>query len=392
MGRTTVWWPAIILITAFLSGCVAPPPPKPKLTLEPVPFSHLPGWRRDQVANAIPALLRSCARRLAQPANAAVGPRGLAGMVKDWQAPCAAAARVPANDNAAARQFLQRWFVPYLAGNNGNPSGLFTGYYEPLLDGAPYRGGPFETPILRRPPDLVMVQLGLFRPEWRGDRIAGRVVHGRLVPYPTRAQIERGAIDAGKLALFWVRDPVGAFFLQIQGSGKIRLPDGRLVSVGYDGQNGRPYVAIGRLLVERGAMARREVSLAAIAGWIKTHPARGRALMDENPSYVFFRVVKGKTPIGAEGVVLTPRRSLAVDRRFLPLGIPVWLDLANGDKMIQRLVVAQDTGGAIRGPVRGDLYWGAGPAAARSAGGMIARGRYFLLLPKDLESPTSARR
>ncbi|MGH6991389.1 MAG: murein transglycosylase A, partial [Stellaceae bacterium] len=315
-----------------------------------------------------------------------------AGTVADWEAPCAAAARLPTGADAAARHFLRRWFRPYLAGNNGNPNGLFTGYYEPLLQGARTQGGPDETPILRRPADLVMVALGLFRPEWRGDRIAGRVVNGRLVPYPTRAEIERGAIDAKKLALFWVRDPVAAFFLQIQGSGKVRLPDGQLVSVGYAGQNGRPYVSIGRLLVKRGELAKSAVSLASIKGWIAAHPVRGRALMDDNPSYVFFRIVKGPTPIGAEGAALTPRRSLAVDRAFLPLGIPIWLDLEHGDTPMRRLVVAQDTGGAIRGPVRGDFYWGAGPEAARKAGGMIAHGRYFLFLPKGLRKAKTGQR
>jgi peptidoglycan lytic transglycosylase A len=377
-------WSGIAIVLLLLAGCVAPPAPKPKLTLEQVPFTALPGWNRDTVSAALPALLKSCARRLAQPATAKVGPGGIAGRVADWRAPCAAAGVVPAGDDAAARQFFEHWFQPYLAGNNGKLEGLFTGYYEPLLAGARQRGGPYETPILRRPPDLVTVSLGQFRPEWRGYHIAGRVVGDRLVPYPTRAQIEGGALDASKLALFWVSDPVDAFFLEIQGSGKIRLPDGNLASVGYAGQNGRPYVAIGRLLVERGALAKSQVSLGSIKAWIEAHPARGKALMDDNPSYVFFREIEGDTPIGAEGAVLTPGRSLAVDRAFLPLGIPVWLDLRNGDETLRRLAVAQDTGGAIRGPVRGDLYWGSGAAAAHEAGTMRARGRYFLLLPKHL--------
>ena len=369
----------------LLAGCVAPPQPKPKLTLEPVPFASLRGWDQDHVAAAIPPLLKSCARRLAQPPTAAVGPHGLAGTVAQWRAPCAAASAIPPGDDGAARRFFMRWFTPVLAGNNGEPRGLFTGYYEPLLDGARAAGGADATQILRRPPDLVMVALGLFRPEWRGDHIAGRVVKGRLVPYPTRAEIERGgAIDRRKLALFWVSDPVDAFFLEIQGSGKIRLADGTLASVGYDGQNGRPYVAIGRLLVQRGVLTRDQVSLATIKAWIEAHPAQGRALMDENPSYVFFREVKGDTPIGAEGAVLTPERSLAVDRAYLPLGIPVWLDLDNAGTPLRRLVIAQDTGGAIRGPVRGDFYWGFGPAAEQAAGAMKAHGRYFLFLPKGV--------
>ncbi|HXE17563.1 MAG TPA: murein transglycosylase A [Stellaceae bacterium] len=382
----------------LLAGCVAPAPPtappkppKAKLVLESSSFAALPGWRDDRISAALPALLKSCARRLAQPGNAKVGPDGLAGTVENWRAPCEAASHVPPGDDAAARAYFERWFRPLLATADGQPEGLFTGYYTPLLDGARHRGGAYTTPLLRRPPDLVMVQLGLFRPEWRGDRIAGKVVSGNLLPYATRAEIERGALDANKLALYWVRDPVDAFFLEVQGSGKIRLRDGSTISLGYDGQNGRPYVSIGKLLIERGELTKDQVSLDSIKNWIRAHPDKGSALLDDNPSYVFFREIKGETPIGAEGAVLTAGRSLAVDRAYLPLGIPVFLDARNGDENLRRLVIAQDTGGAIRGPVRGDLYWGFGAEAGRGAGAMKARGRYFLLLPKtvDIAVPVS---
>jgi membrane-bound lytic murein transglycosylase A len=378
-----------LLIVFLVATCVPTPPPpaRPKLTLESVAFAELPGWQADRVAEAIPALLKSCARRLAQPDDAKVGPGGIGGTVKDWRAPCAAAALVQPGDDAAARQFLEAAFLPYRAGNNGVSEGLFTGYYEPLLEGAREKGGADQTPILGRPDDLVMVELGLFRPVWRGEHIAGRVVKGALVPYPARAEIEHGAIDADKLALYWVTDPVDEFFLEIQGSGKIKLSDGSLVNVGYDAQNGRPYVAIGKLLVERGQLTADQVSLAAIKDWIHAHPAEGKALMDENPSVVFFREIKGDAPIGAEGAVLTPGRSLAIDAAFVPIGIPVWLDAKNGTETLRRLVVAQDTGGAIRGPVRGDLFWGFGADAERGAGAMKARGSYYLLLPKGATQP-----
>ena len=249
--------------------------------------------------------------------------------------------------------------------------------------------GAHTTPLLRRPPDLVSADLGLFRPDWRGERIAGRVVNGRLVPYPTRAEIEHGALGGMGLAFLWVNDPVDAFVLQIQGSGRVRLGDGTLVNVGYDGENGRPYVAIGRLLVERGEMKREDVSLAAIRAWLAAHPDAAPALMDGNPSYVFFREIKGAAPIGAEGAVLTAGRSLAVDAKFLPLGVPLWLDAAQDGAALRRLVVAQDTGGAIRGPVRGDLFCGFGPAAEAQAGRMRATGAYYLLLPRQV-APTPA--
>ena len=384
-----------VLAAALLLAACAPSPPSPekpappaKLTLSPVDFTALPGWSEDRVAEAVPALLKSCARRLAQPKDAEVGPKGLAGKVADWQAPCEAAARLKPGDDAAARDFFQHWFTPYRAANNGESEGLFTGYYEALLAGARVRGGVYQTPVLRRPADLVMVELGQFRPAWRGERIAGRVIAGKLVPYPSRAEIEHGALDTASLALFWVADPVEAFFLEVQGSGKIKQADGTLASVGYDGQNGHPYVAIGKVLADRGALPRDQVSLQSIKAWIAAHRAEGRALMDENPSYVFFKEIKGDTPVGAEGAVLTPGRSLAVDRDFVPLGIPTFLDIRDNGAILRRLVIAQDTGGAIRGPVRGDLYWGFGAEAERRAGAMKARGSYYLLLPKT-EAPLS---
>ena len=283
-----------------------------------------------------------------------------------------------------ARAFFEGSFVPYLAADNDKTEGLFTGYFEPELAGARMRGAGFATPLLRRPPDLVSADLGPFRPSWRGERTAGRVVDGQLRPYPTRAEIERGALARDHLALLWVASPIDAFFLQIQGSGRVRLPDGSLVAVGYAGDNGRPYVAIGRLLIERGALTRDQVSLATIRAWLKAHPDEAGALMDANPSYVFFREITGPAPLGSEGVALTPGRSLAVDRAFVPLGVPVWLDIAQGDRRWRRLMVAQDTGGAIRGPVRGDVFWGTGPTAEAQAGGMRAHGEYVILLPRTV--------
>ncbi|HEY1502933.1 MAG TPA: MltA domain-containing protein, partial [Stellaceae bacterium] len=262
------------------------------------------------------------------------------------------------------------------------------GYYEPLLQGARQRGGKYQTPLLKRPPDLVMVDLGRFRPAWHGERIAGRVAAGSLVPYPSRAEIEHGALDADRLALFWVDDPVDAFFLQVQGSGRVALPNGTQIRLGYDGQNGQVYVAIGKKLVERGAVAADQVSLQSIRTWIKAHPDQANALMDENPSYVFFRELPGDGPLGSEGVVLTAGRSLAVDRNFIPLGAPVYLVADGGAASpLQQLMVAQDTGGAINGPVRGDVFWGFGSDAETRAGTMRARGKYYLLLPKDVMLP-----
>lgn len=368
---------ALVALTA-LAGCVSKPLP-PHLALTPVSFGDLPGWRDGDPSGALPALLQSCGALAQLPAGADLGVAGRAG---DWRQPCADAAALDRPSATAARQFFETEFAPYAASDNGRTEALVTGYYEPELDGRRRPRGRFTVPILARPPDLVGVDLGDFRPMWRGQRIAGRVVDGNLVPYWTRAQIEAGALDRDRLALVYIADPIELFFLQIQGSGRVRLADGRWVEIGYAGQNGWPYVAIGKLLVERGAMPLDQVSLQSIKAWLRAHPAEAKPLMDANPSYVFFRVLPDDAPLGAEGVALTPGHSLAVDPRFIPLGAPLWLDVAQGDTVTRRLAVAQDTGGAISGPLRGDLFWGAGPAAEARAGPMRATGRFFLLLPK----------
>jgi membrane-bound lytic murein transglycosylase A len=326
----------------------------------------LPGWGADDLAAALPAFLKSCVRLAKEPAEAAFGPidSGIDyGRVEDWLAVCRQGAAVPLDDAAAARKFFEGAFVPMAVADYGDAEGLFTGYFEIELNGSHRRHGRYQIPIYRRPPDL-----------------------GSGPRYP-RAEIEKGALSGRGLELFWVDDPIDAFFLQIQGSGRIRLEDGRVVRVGYDGQNGLPYVAVGRLLIERGEIPREKLTMGSIRKWMQAHPEAGAALRRENPSYVFFRVVKGDAPIGAQEVGLTPERSLAVDRAFVPLGVPVWLAACEQfipNMPVRRLVVAQDTGGAIKGPVRGDLFWGSGGAAGDRAGEMNARGRDYLLLPRPL--------
>lgn len=327
-------------------------------------FARLPGWADDDVAAALPAFLKSCSHFVREPAAAPFGAVGSGvdyGRVADWLTVCRQAATLPAGDAAALRSFFESSFVPLAVADYGAAAGLFTGYFEIELNGSRHRHGRYQTPIYRRPADL-----------GTGTR-------------PSRAQIEDGALAGRGLELFWVDDPIAAFFLQIQGSGRLRLEDGQVVRLGYDGQNGLPYVPVGRLLIERGAIPRDKLTMASIIAWMRGHPEAGAALRREDPSYVFFRIVKGDGPIGAERVALTPQRSLAVDRTYIPLGVPLWL--AADEQFIpglqvRRLVVAQDTGGAIKGPVRGDLFWGAGSAAGDRAGEMNARGRYYLLLPR----------
>ncbi len=363
-----------------------PAPPVAKLTLTRTSFDRLPGWREDTHSAAVFALGRSCARLRDLSSDRPLGAGGIGGRVGRWQAICAALARVAEGDDGAARRFFETWFVPYLAADNRNAEGLFTGYYEAQLRGAWRAGGRYRVPIYTRPPDLITADLGRFRPEWRGQNVAGRVVDGHLVPFQTRAEIQGGALAGRGLELLWVDDPVDAFFLHIQGSGRVVMEDGQVVRLGYAGRNGHAYVAIGRELVAGGAIAAETLSMQSIRAWLRAHPAEAADLMARNPSFIFFRAIDGDGPIGTQGAVLTPGRSLAVDQRFVPLSVPVWLDTTdplNHATPLRRLVVAQDTGSAVKGPVRGDLFWGHGDAAAARAGRMKETGRYYLLLPKN---------
>jgi len=360
LPRRTIWLVlALLLLAAANLAYLLRPKPEPRLTLTQAGWDQLVGWTEDRLAAAIPALLRSCTALLAKSEDAALDPLTKStdfGRIGEWRQPCAAAQAVPTGNPAAARQFFESNFAPFLAGNNGDSQGLFTGYFEITLRGSRSRHGPFQTPLYRRPAEPSRY---------------------------SRGEIDDGALAGQGLELLWVDDPIDAFFLEIQGSGRVRLDSGGMTRVGYDGSNAKPYVAIGRLLLERGETAREELTMAGIRDWMKAHPKEGAALRRENPSYVFFREIQGDGPLGAERVVLTPDRSLAVDRRFIPLGVPIWLDAQQRFQpgSIHRLVIAQDAGGAIKGPVRGDLFWGHGIGAAAGAGSMNARGRYFLLLP-----------
>jgi len=397
--------PALVLLAAFfLTACPSPPPEEDQLTLKKTTFQALPGWQDDKLAAALPAFLIACGTILKKKDDQPVTNKGgnieayrqYFGSVGDWRQPCTAAALVEPGNEAAAKTFFEAWFTPYLAANNDQEQGLFTGYYEPELRGSHTYSPDFPVPLYRRPADLITVDLGLFREEWRGQRLAGRVQGRRLLPFASRAEINDGALSEQGLELVWVDDPVDAFFLHVQGSGRIVLEDGSVLRVGYAAQNGHDYVSIGRRLIKRGAMEKDAVSLQTIRAWLRAHPDAATALLEENPSYVFFQELvapaNGGTgsptgPIGAQGVPLTPGRSLAVDRLFLPLGIPLWLDTQDpldAERSLRRLVIAQDTGGAIKGPVRGDIFFGFGAQAEAQAGRMNARGRYYLLLPKSI--------
>jgi membrane-bound lytic murein transglycosylase A len=372
-----------------------PPVPPRHIDLRPAAFSDLPGWTSDDKTRALAAFRTSCSVILHKPAATVVGAPGTTahgkyGTYGDWQPACRAVFNIASDDAFAADRFFMKWFRPWQSTDRGNGEGLFTGYYEMTLEGSRTRHGPYQTPLRAPPRDMITASLGDFSSDLAGRSLSARLAGDRLEPYPDRA-----GIDAGRLApaedrpIVWVKDDIRAFFLEIQGSGVVNLDDGTTMSVNYAGKNGYPYHAIGAELVRRG-IPRDQVSMQTIYAWLVAHPDQKRAVMETNQSYVFFRdsgPARNAGPVGAEGVPLTPGRSLAVDRTLVPYGAPVWIDAApprEGESKLRKLMIAQDTGGAIRGAVRGDHFWGRGDRAEDIAGVMKSPGRMWLLLPKTL--------
>ncbi len=351
----------------------APPPPKPApeaaFYLE-WSFDALPGWQGADLQQSLQAFLAGCPR-----------PGALARACEQ--------ARATAPE--AAREFFESQFSAYaLINPEGGDRGLVTGYYEPVIEGSRSPTEAHRFPIFGVPEDLVVVDLASLYPELRGMRLRGRVEGRRLVPYPSRGEIEAKGAGFGAPVIAWTADPVELFFLQIQGSGQVELPGGERIRVGYADQNGHPYRSLGRYLVDRGELVLEQASMDGIKAWAAAHPQKLQAALNANPSYVFFRELPPTDgPIGALGIALTPQYSLAVDRRFVPLGAPVFLATTYplSEEPLERLMVAQDTGGAIRGAVRADFYWGTGPEAGVLAGRMRQQGRMWLLWPRGEPLP-----
>ena len=387
---------SLFLSALIFAGCatVAPERPLPPSgstlpsaakadTLRPVSFKELPGWDKDDLRESWPAFMASCDVLIKK---------------LEWKEPCTIARDVNVRDDAAIRQFFEAFFVPQQVRNaDGTDAGLVTGYYEPLLHGSRKRGGPFQTPLHRAPDDLLTIDLVSEYPELKGMRLRGRLQGNKVVPYPSRAELVKSGTLDGK-ELLWVDDPIEAFFLQVQGSGRVQLADsGAIVRLAYADQNGHPYKSIGKYLVDRGDLTLDQASAQGIKAWYVAHPERRQELLNVNPSYVFFKeeplVDPKKGPKGALGVPLTPMRSIAIDASILPLGAPVYLSTTqpNSSSMLQRLMMAQDTGGAIKGAVRADYFWGFGAEAGEKAGKMKQRGMMWVLLPKSVATSTPSR-
>jgi membrane-bound lytic murein transglycosylase A len=358
-----------------------------RLVLKPASFEDLPGWSADQWALAVPALQKSCDRIMTLPPDTAVGSDGTAGLARDWMGPCGAVKKIQAGDNQAAKHYFETWFKPWLATDNNKAEGLFTGYYEPEVTGSKRKHDRFTVPLYGKPSDLITVDLGKLRPDIAkqlgNEILAGRVVSGRLEPYANRMDIESNGLGDKAQVLFWLDDPVAAHILHIQGSGRIKLEDGSQVRVAVAATNGHRFIGLGRILADHGK-TQAGSTMPQIREWLMAHPAEAKTLMNENPRYVFYRPIEGDGPIGSQGVALTAERSMAVDTRYVPLGVPLWLETSSGTgAAIRKVMVAQDTGTAIKGPVRGDVFWGSGESAFQEAGRMKSPGRFWLLLPRD---------
>ena len=275
--------------------------------------------------------------------------------------------------------------------NEGSNTGLVTGYYEPVLKGSRTKSAQFAYPLYRQPSDLITVDLAELYPELKYKRIRGKLVGNKLVPYATRAQIEVAPSPLAGNELVWIDDIVDVFFLQVQGSGLVKFENGEQMHVGYADQNGQAYNSIGRILIERGELNKDQAGMQGIKNWARNNPAKLRELLNANPSYVFFtELPAGLTgPLGALGVPLTSERSVAIDPKYIPLGAPVFLSTTqpNSSKPLRRLMLAQDTGGAIKGGVRADFFWGAGDEAGKQAGSMKQQGKIWVLLPKGFDLP-----
>ncbi len=357
---------------------------EPALRYTPVAIESLPGWSDDALAEALPAWRRSCQRLMAMPPARSLGPG--AGVAADWQPLCADVAALTDADTPALRGFLEQHFVALLVDGGKAAPGLFTGYFEPILEAASVKSETYGEPIYALPRDHVSVRLGDFDPALQGKAIVGRVESGRLVPYHERGDIDAGAVSDDAEILFWARDPLDVFILQVQGSGIVELPDGTRERIGFAGHNGHAYGSLGRWLIAEGELQPNRAAWEDIRAWLEANPEKARSALAVNPRFIFFRKLDGDGPLGAAGVPLTPERSMAVDTDYVPLNVPVWLDIEHpdGQARLQRLMLAQDVGSAIKGVVRGDFYWGTGRAALDKAGRMKSTGRYYMLVPKTV--------
>ena len=354
--------------------------------LKKVEFDDLPAFEKDNFIEALPAFLNSCNAILKKPEDTPLL-QGKAefGVVGDWKAVCEKMAHFK-GDNNELKNLIKQELTPFtIVGaeqgeGEGKSEGLFTGYYEASVKGAFKKSAKYKYPLLGRPTDLIEVNLADFGITSDKNHFFARVAKDKLVPYFERKKIER---DLNAPVLMWLDNPVDLFILQIQGSGRVLLENGKEVKVGYAASNENPFTSIGKEMIAAGHLSADEANMPNIRKWLLANPKKAKGLMNKNHRYIFFKKTKGVGPFGAMGIPLTAKRSMAVDPVYIPLGVPLWLDTTDSDGApLQRLVLAQDVGSAIKGPVRGDFFWGFGEEAFARAGTMKAKGTYYVLLPK----------
>lgn len=379
-----------LLLTCFLAFFFLPKKQTADLTLKLSSFEALPGWQNANIKESFQAFQLSCKPFLRQNPEQSVGSEKIRMQVKDWRPVCHAANQLKPVTEQSARAFFKYWFKPVEFFDKKPVNGLFTGYYMPLLYGSSEQTEEFNIPIYGPPDDIVTLDLSDFDSHLKHRRLVGRVNQGKLLPYYTREEINNGAIKNHAPVLLWVNSPIDRLFLEIQGSGVVKMPDGKQIYLGYAGENGAPYTPVGKVLIERGIMTKQNASMQGIKKYLEENPQEINPVINQNKSFVFFHILNQTAALGAQGVNLTPGYSLAVDRKWIPLGVPLWLDTThpvednlNQPKILQRLMIAQDTGGAIRGSVRGDVFWGTGETATYIAGNMKNPGHYWLLLPRE---------
>ena len=358
----------LVLCALMLSACATRPPG----IGDPVDWSDLRNWNTDNHSRVWHGFTRGCEKLEAA----------------QWREVCLLARNAGPLNDAGAREFFETHFeVRPVYAEDGETEGLITGYYEPLLQGSWQPSGEYRYPLYGVPKDLLIVDLGGIYPQLKGMRLRGKLDGNRVVPYYDRAQLDDDPELLQGTEILWVDSPVDVFFLHVQGSGLVQIEDGSILSVGYAEQNGHPYQSIGRVLIEMGELEKEAVTLFTIRDWLYSNPDRLNEVLARNPSYIFFelRDAGADGPVGSLNVTLTPRRSIAVDRSVIPLGAPVWLQTTLPDERespLNRLMLAQDTGGAIKGHVRADVFWGRGEEAEKLAGLMKQQGRLFVLLPR----------
>jgi membrane-bound lytic murein transglycosylase A len=369
-----------------------PPPTHDQLKLTKVKFKDLPGWADDKHAEAIPSFLNSCAKLAELKDDAPVGHDGHGGIAKQWRTACDKAAKLERGNDKAARAFFEAEFVPYEAAGKKGAVGKLTGYFVQELHASRKKAGKYQIPILARPKDLVMIDLAPFLPDAHGRRIWGRTeLTGKVVPYFTRAEIRAGALAPQKLEIMYADNPVDVLFAHIEGSAKAVMDDGTTVWLEFDGKNGRAYKGVGALLKDRGQLtAPGAATMPGIRKWFADNPSKFDDVVDSNASFVFFKESKLPGAVGSQEVILTPRRSMAIDRAFIAHSTPIWVEAKApnpgkpGSTLWHSLLIAQDTGGGILGAVRGDIYWGDDATAEDLGGRMGGEGRYWVLLPKGV--------